>query len=288
MGQDDQVGVDLGEAGNLDQLFLRHRDEHVMELDVAFQDFDVLDEPAVGDFQFAVQAVGAGIGLAVFRDLAEVHVADELGDVLVLGIAGLEGADAAARAFGQGDLLDLHLFPEHVALVVLELGVVEQAMAADGAKIAFDLHAGQDFLPLGAVMAGNQMQGILGHGAAIDGVERRVGRVFLEALLEQAGNGGLARGHRSHEHQDALAGFGAARSGVQELDDVVDGFVHAEDLFVEEIVADQILVAGSQDLFGGGAGALADDHVVKTAGSGHGDGRIRLHQFQVFKAGPLP
>ncbi len=33
---------------------------------------------------------------------------------------------------------------------------------------------------------------------------------------------------------------------------------------------------------------LPDDHVVEAAGRGHGEGRIRLHQFQVLEAGSRP
>jgi hypothetical protein len=49
---------------------------------------------------------------------------------------------------------------------------MQQAVAANGAKIALDAHA-QHFLPFGPVMAGHKMQGIFPRQVAV--IERAAG-----------------------------------------------------------------------------------------------------------------
>ena len=84
---DDLVGVDHREAARLDVLLLREREQGVEELLVNFEHLDELHDAAVGDVQFAVEAVGARVTL--HPDLAdgrEVNRAGQLRDVLRLRV----------------------------------------------------------------------------------------------------------------------------------------------------------------------------------------------------------
>ena len=99
---DDFVDVGLGELLGLDLVFLAGTQQVVEEGDVELEDLDELDDAAVGDIELAVEIEGAGVALgAVFRDLAIVDVAGQLGRVLVLLVLGLERADADAILLGE-------------------------------------------------------------------------------------------------------------------------------------------------------------------------------------------
>ena len=63
VGEDDQVGVDEGEARGLDGLLPGDGVQLVQEALFGLEHLDELDDAAVGDVQFAVEVVGARVGL---------------------------------------------------------------------------------------------------------------------------------------------------------------------------------------------------------------------------------
>ena len=102
MSDDDFVDIGLRELLRFDLVFLACAEQVVEECDFQFQDFDELDDAAVGDIEFAVEVERAGIGIGtVDGDLAIVDVAGEFGRVLILFVLRLEGADADAVLFRQ-------------------------------------------------------------------------------------------------------------------------------------------------------------------------------------------
>ena len=113
VADDDLVDVGLGELLGLDLVFLAGAEQVVEEGDVELEDFDELDDAAVGDVELAVEVEGARIALgAVLGDLAIVDVAGQLGRVLVLLVLGLEGADADAVLLGEDQAADLDVLDD--------------------------------------------------------------------------------------------------------------------------------------------------------------------------------
>jgi len=88
----------------------------------------------------------------------------EFGDVLALGIRRGEGADAHPVLLGEGDPLHNHVLDPAVVLV-------PQHLAASRAQVALDVDA--VLLPdLLTQFLGDQVERLLVHRAALDGVDR--------------------------------------------------------------------------------------------------------------------
>ena len=285
VADDDGVNVGLREAGRLDHLLLRHGDQHVVELDVALQDLDVLDEAPVGDLQLPVEAVAQRVPFPVLRDAAEVHVPDELRDVLVLGVGGLERPDTDPRALAQADLDDGHVLPLVVALPVAVPLVVGKPVAAYRAQVPFDPHP-QELLELQALGARDQVQRLLVHGAALDCIQGN--RVLLESLFQQGHDGGLAGRHRTNQDEDPLARLRAVGAGTQEAHQIVEDLLDAEDLPGEEVVLDLVLVVRELLEPGDLRGSLLQQHVEDPARGELRDLGVDMDQAHVVPHGSFP
>ncbi len=99
---DHLVDVGLGKLLRLDLVLLRGPEQVVEEGHLQLQDFDELDEAAVGDVELAVEIEGPRVRVgAILGDFAVIDVAGELGRVLVLLVLRLERADADPVLLGQ-------------------------------------------------------------------------------------------------------------------------------------------------------------------------------------------
>ena len=100
----------------------------------------------------------------------------------------------------------------HRHVVDVAAPLVIQAILADRAEIALDVDA-ETALEVGAQIFGNQVQRVLVHRAALDGVGRAlIGlAVLFQAALDERDQRGLAAADRPDEHQNALANVQAAR-----------------------------------------------------------------------------
>src|SRR6185369_12221795 len=288
MPDDDLVDVGLGELLGLDLVLLGGAQEVVEEGDVELQHLDELDDAAVGDVELAVEVEGPGVGVAaVLGDLPVVDVAGELGGVLVLLVLGLEGADA------------------HPVLLA-EDEAVHPDVLDEPSEVAAVLDVGED--PR-APLTGDEVERLLVHGALhallveravgallldvpAEGVGRALGRlaVLLHALLEEAGDGALARAHRSVEEDDALLGAVQLRGGLEDVHQLHQRDVEAEDrvaateaLVAEEVVADELLLVVDVLRL-----PVAEDHVVDPLEGGAGHPRVLANQIQVVLEAPLP
>src|SRR6185369_9187310 len=315
MPDDDLVDVGLGELLGLDLVLLGGAQEVVEEGDVELQHLDELDDAAVGDVELAVEVEGPGVGVAaVLGDLPVVDVAGELGGVLVLLVLGLEGADAHPVLLAEDEAVHPDVLDEPSEVTALlghelledEAAGGAQLVALGNLEVAAVLDVGED--PR-APLTGDEVERLLVHGALhallveravgallldvpAEGVGRALGRlaVLLHALLEEAGDGALARAHRSVEEDDALLGAVQLRGGLEDVHQLHQRDVEAEDrvaaaeaLVAEEVVADELLLVVDVLRL-----PVAEDHVVDPLEGGAGHPRVLANQIQVVLEAPLP
>ncbi|GBD37040.1 hypothetical protein HRbin36_02170 [bacterium HR36] len=212
MTNDNFINIALGEFFGFDFMFLGGTEEVIEESDIEFEDFDKLDEAAIGNVELAVEVEGPGIAIAaVFCDLAIIDVASQLGGVLILFVLGLEGADAYAVLLGEDKAVHLDFVFDHcrpVAVVTLQAFVEHESakrtqLPANGnLELVFPtsfVELGQDH---GAHVCRHQMERLLVHRALFpaglialphEREEHAVigAAVFFEAPFEQADNGAL-------------------------------------------------------------------------------------------------
>lgn len=114
---------------------------------------------------------------AVFRDLAIVDVAGQLGGVLVLLVLGLKRADADAILLGKGHPPHPDIVHHARPIAGISFHPLIEHLATERAQVPFDRDlelvmttaAVQDRRHLGSMLLGDQMERFLMHGA--DGVD---------------------------------------------------------------------------------------------------------------------
>ncbi len=275
VGNDHLVGVDHREAAGLDVLLLGEGEEHVEEALVDLQHLNELHHPPVGDVELAVEAVAAGIAFrADLADRRKVDAADQFGDVLGFRVGRGEGADAAAVFLRKRDPLDRNGLRPSVVDVL-------QVVAALRAELAFDVDPVLA-LDLGAQLVGDQVERLLVHWTAGDGVDRPVvgPGVALQAALEEADDRRLAAADGAHQEEDALADLEALGGGVEVLGDLIERLLDAVDVVGEEAVAALAVGVG----FDPGLG----DHVVDAGVGQPRDLGIGADQLEVVGEGAGP
>ena len=97
---------------------LRCRQQGVEHLDGRLEHLHELEDALVGAVQAAGEAVGVGVALAEHLELADVDLADEGGDVLVVVVAGFGLGDGDLAAAGRVKLDDAE--PLDVAIPLLK------------------------------------------------------------------------------------------------------------------------------------------------------------------------
>jgi len=79
MADDDFIDIGLRELFRFDLVLLACAEQVVQECDLELQDFDELDDAAIGHIEFAVEVERAGIRVgSVDGDLAIIDIAREL------------------------------------------------------------------------------------------------------------------------------------------------------------------------------------------------------------------
>ena len=230
MRENGLVQVDEREARHLDVLLLRHGEQQVEELALHLQDLDHLEHAAAGGVHGAGPGPGARITLvADLRDLGEIHRADQVGDIRGGRIVRRVRADADARGFGEEHALDRHA---HEVTFELALDVV----ARPGRQLALDIDA-VALAELGAQARGNEIQRILAQRRALDGVQRALvgAAVFLQAALQQNGQGRFAARRRAEQQQQSTADIGAGGGRLEVIDHARQRLVDAEQLALEQL-----------------------------------------------------
>jgi hypothetical protein len=207
--------------GALEVAFLRGRQQRVQHLDRRLEHLHEFQQPLVGQAQAAAVAVGIRVVLRIGFELADVDLAHEAGDVLVVLVARLGLADA-------------HLLEDAgVALDDLELADVAaklfQPLDGPGAQDAVEVAARDAVFTFenGAVFGRvKQAQRRFVHRAALDGVEGHV----LHQQLQPLGDAALAAAHRAQQIQDLLLFFQALRGVAEVAHHLFDGVFHAVEL----------------------------------------------------------
>ena len=285
VGDDHRIHIDSTVApGSRDELFLRCGDDGVQVLDLVLEDLDELDHAAVAHVEGAVQLEHPGIAFGIAVELGDILRADQHRGILVVGIDRGHDGQAAARRLGIGDGLDRH-FLVTVAEFRLEPKVTDRA------EIAFDGDV-QHLLEFPPQVARDQVQRLLVHGAAVDGVE---GRGMLEATAQRHYQRGFAGADRAEQIEHLAVFLALQRRGVQVAHQLRDRPFYAEELVLEEVVDLQGLVA--KQAFDGGVVAglqvfptgLGDDVVEPRMGQ-LGKARILLKFLQILqkRPGPMP
>ena len=166
---------------------------------------------------------------------------------------------------------------------------MNQLVAADRTEIALDVNA-EHFFKLFAQMARNQMQRLLEHRAAFDGVERLA---FLEAAVKLFHQGTFAGADRSHQVEDLAAFLALERGGVKVAHDLRHGFLDAEELVAKKIEElDRLVFVKPFDVrvavLMNVAHAPLHDRIVRARMGELGNRWIGFHLFQVAEQVAAP
>jgi hypothetical protein len=211
----DVLGADVGAV-------LRGGEQRVQHLERRLEHLDEFQHALRRAVEAAGVGVGVGVVLAEVLELADVDLADERGDVLVVLVTGLGLGHADLAQLGGMQLDDRKL--GDVAAELVE--------ALDGPR----RHVAHQ-QPLGNAVA------IFEHAPHGDGIEeterafedradavvggQHIDRAFLHEVLEPIGERGLAATHGTQQVEDLLLLLEALGRVPEEADDALDGLLEA-------------------------------------------------------------
>ncbi|MNP17950.1 hypothetical protein D3C76_1104020 [compost metagenome] len=230
VGQQDPGERNRAEAfGTVVVAFLGGGQQWVQHLDRRLEHFDEFHQALVGPAQRARIAVGIGVVLRELFQLADIHLADQCGNVLVVLVSGF--------GLGHGDLVEdrrVELDHAELADVAAELG---QALGGprrhDGVQVA--AWNAEVFFENGAIFRGvEQPQRRFEDRRTLDGVKGHL----LDQLLEFFRQGGLAAANRAEQVKDLFLLFQALGRMPEVGNDLVDAFLHAMEVFEGRIAPD--------------------------------------------------
>ena len=191
----------------------------MQHLDRRFEHFDEFKQPLRGPVEPARIRISVGIVLAVELELADIDLADQRGNILVVVIArlGLGDADLAQLRGEQFDDAELR----NVAAEFIQpfyrprAHIPRQPPGGNGIR----------FLQVGTHARWiKQPQRALKHRAQIVAGLEHINRALLHQLLEPFGERGFPPAHGSQEIEDLLAFFQALCRRPEIPDDALDGF----------------------------------------------------------------
>ncbi|MNQ20935.1 hypothetical protein D3C85_340340 [compost metagenome] len=230
--QDAAVGNRPEALGAVVVAFLGGGQQRVQHLDRRLEHLDEFHQALVGPAQGAGITVGVGVVLREFLQLADIHLADQGGDVLVVLVARL--------GFGDGDLVEdrgVQLDHAELADVATEFG---QALGRPGRHDAVQvaLRNAVFLFEDGAVLIDvEQPQRRFEHRRALDRIEGH----FFHQVLEFFRQRRLAAANRAEQVEDLLLLL-QALGGVAEVgDDLVDALFHAVEVGEGRIAADHLV-----------------------------------------------
>ena len=285
VGQDDareRDGADILRADIV--ALLRGREQGVEHLDRRLEHLDEFEDALVRPVEAAGIAVGIGIVLGERLELADVDLADEGRDVLVVLVARLRLGDADLPHAGRVDLDHPEL--GNVALELVEPldrpGAEQIGQAPPGNAVALLQHRTH-------LLRIEQPERALEDRADLVAGLQHIDGVDLHQRLQTLGQGGLAAADRTEQVEDLLALLQALRSVAEEADDHLDRLFHAvefgegridPDRAVHEDAAEPRILRGIDEL------RLADGRqdALRSACIHHGIGAA---PFQVFRQGHL-
>ena len=275
VGQDDAVERDGAEAFRaLVIAFLRGRQQRMQHLDGRLEHFHEFHQALVGQAQAARIAVGVRVVLRIVFQLADVDLAHQRGNILVVFVARFRFRDGDLFQHGRIALDDAELVD--VAIVFMQAfhgpraGDVAQVAARD-AVILF-----QDGAVLFLV---EQAQRRFVDGRAFQAIE---GHVFHQRL-EFFRNRRLAATDRPQQIQDLLAFFQPLRGVAEIRDDLLDDFLGAVELAEGGIDLDDLVGEDARQ-----ARVVARVDQLRLADGGqHAFGRAGIRQLVLLAQGQV-
>ena len=219
---------DAGEGNRADILgadvvaFLGRRQQRVQHLDRRLEHLDEFENALVGAVEAAGIAVGVGIVLGEGLQLANVDLADQRGDVLVVLVArfGLGDRDLAQpRRLDLGDAEARDVAAEGLEPLVAPRAHQPVEAAARNAVFLLD-HRAKRFRI-------EQTERALEHRAEFVAGLQHIDRMDFHQRLQPLGERRLAAADRAEQIEDLLALLQALRGVPEEADDALDGFLHA-------------------------------------------------------------
>jgi hypothetical protein len=266
VGQHHAVERDGAEAlGALVVALLGGGQQRMQHLDRRLEHLDEFQQPLVGQAQPARVAVGVGVVLGELLQLADIDLADQRGDILVVLVTRLGLGDADLAQHRRPALDHAELGDVAVVLVQALHRPRRQHLAEVAARNAVFLL--QDV----AVLVGReQRERRIVHRRALDRVERRLFHQMLELFRQR----GLAAAHRPQQVEDLLLLL-QPLGGVAEVgDDLLDRVLHAVEILERRIDLDDLVGKDAREariLPGIHQFGLADggQHALGGAGVGH-------------------
>ena len=204
----------------------------VQHLDRRLEHFDEFHQALVGAAQGAGVAVGVGVVLREFFQLADIHLAHQGRDVLVVFIARL--------GLGNADLLqDRGVQLDHAELADVAVELV-QALDRPGRHDA--VHVAPRYavilLENRAILLGaEQAEWRLEDRRALDRVEGHLLHQRLELFRQR----GLAATDRAQQVENLLALLQALGRMAEEGDDMLDGVLHAVEVGEGRVALDDLV-----------------------------------------------
>ncbi|MNU87604.1 hypothetical protein D3C71_773880 [compost metagenome] len=233
VGQQDPGERNRAQAfGTVVVAFLGGGQQWVQHLDRRLEHFDEFHQALVGPAQCARVAVGVGVVLREFFQFADIDLAHQCRDVLVVFIAWF--------GLGHGDLVeDRRVEFHHAELtdVATEFGqALGRPWRHDGVEVA--PWNAEVFLEDRAIFSGvEQTQRRFEYRRALDRVEGD----FLDQLFELLGQGRFTATDGPEQIEDLFLLF-QALSGMAEIrNDLVDAFFHPVEVFKGRIAADDLV-----------------------------------------------
>ncbi|CAM5509809.1 hypothetical protein SSTU70S_02974 [Stutzerimonas stutzeri] len=236
VGQQDAVERNRAQPlGTVVVAFLGGRQQRMQHLDRRLEHFDEFHQALVRAAQRTRVAVGVGIVLREFLELADIDLADQCGNVLVVLVARL--------GLGHGDLVEnrrVQLDHAELADVAAEfLQALGRPRRHDRVEIA-PRDAVILFENLRILSGVEQPQRRLEHRRTLDRIERYA----LHELLEFFGQRGLAAAYRAEEVEDLLLLLQALRGVAEVGNDLVDAVFHAVEVLERGVTADDLVGEG--------------------------------------------
>ena len=234
MGEDDAIegnGADVFRADIV--TLLRRGQQGVQHLDRRLEHFDKFEKPLIGAVQAARIAVGVGVVLGEVFEFANIHLADEGGDVLVVFIPRL-GLGDADLAQARGHQLDDAEFRQIAASFI-------EALETPGAHQSRELAAGDVEARLQLLAHGHgieEAQRTFEDGADLPASLQRIDGLLLHELLQPLRQRRLAAPHGAQQIKDLLALLEPLRRMAEIGDDALHRILHPVEFLEGGIDAD--------------------------------------------------
>eukprot|EP00906_Rhabdomonas_costata_P038451 RCo054236 len=218
--------------GTLEIAFLRRGQERVQHLDRRLEHFDEFEQALVRQAQAARIAVRIGIVLRVLFELADVDLADERRDVLVVLVARLRLCDADLPK-------DRRIAAHHAELADVAV-VFVQALDGPRTQDALQVAAWNAVLLFedrAVLVVVEQPERRFVDGRTLQRIERHA----LHQLLQALGDRRLPAAHRAEQVEDLLLFLEPLRSVAEVRDHLLDHFLHSVELTERGIDLDNLV-----------------------------------------------